>query len=445
MTAKIINLDSERNHMGTRNKQRKKPCFEEERLLASKYKKVSQADRETLAENLYGILKSYEKLVPTFKVSKLKPYLPEGRSLCSDADFYRLKHRVTAQETPTTKPLSATVNDYILLVEAFITLSNSKAKIIYEKLTIGTSFHSTYRDKGALLDSRQRAAVIYKRLMKKVKRLDEKYQILATYREINEQVIKGLKRASKNPWPESGWIIDELYPRYDVMLSDVGFSKSLLKKNTFGDMRIQYADIDEFVPDEKKMISDAIKTHITEPEENFKRATTPMSLYHWNLKEPMSEPENIIQLPRFHLGELGDANEFHTWKEYKGLMNIRQTDINKPTLEFENCWFFLFIYPAPNGKELQLRIMGSTYFFDELDEDCIVQCMDRQVFPPNMRWRDNQVPPSFEEFLMVDKNLQAIIDSFESTIDDLKNHPLLIAKRNMEKATVSYIQKLETD
>ncbi len=445
MTAKIINLDSERNHMGTRNKQRNTPCYGEERLLASKHKKVSQSDRETLAENLYGILKSYEKLVPTFKVSTLKPYLPQGRSLCSNADFYRLKYRVTAHETPTKKPLSASVNDYILLVEAFITLSNRKAKITYEELTVGTSFHYKYRDKGALFDFRQRAAVIYKLLMKEVKRLDEQYQILATYREINELVIKGLKRASKNPWPESRWSIDEFYPRYDVMLSDVGISKSLLKKHYSGDMCIQNADLDEFTPDEKKMISDAVKKHITDPEENFKRATTPMSLYHWNLNEPMSDPENIIQLPRFHLGELGDANEFYTWKEYNGLMNIRQKDINKPTLVFENWWFFLFIYPAQNGKELQVRIMGSTYFFSELDEDCIAQCMDRQVFPPNMRWRHNQVPPSFDEFLMAPQNLQAIIDSFESTIDDLKNHPLLIAKRNMKKATVAYIQKLETD
>lgn len=445
MSATVINFN-EVKMQRKRTAERGKPCFEEEQLKSANKQKLSVDDRQMMAQNLSSIIDLHKKMDPSFKEIALHPFIAKYKSKFTEADFYRFKHRITLLNDVKDKPLSANPNDYIYFVEALIFHCNKKAKLVYERLTQGTRFHATYKNKGAALDSKQRAAVIYRRFMKEVKRLDETHHILDAYREINELVIKDLNRGIFNVWPENEWIKADVQPNYNVMLSDIGFSKSLLKRHFSGDMCIQYADVEEFIPEEQQMIVDAIKKYISEPELQMEEIKKPMSLYHYCAPEPMQEPENILRMPRFYIGLLEWGNH-STWKEAKKMLGgpKLQQFINKPILTFEELWDFLFIYPSPDGESLQLRLHCGSFGFEEVNEDMLSRYLPLQLFPPNVRWRDNQLPGSFEEFLMDENNFQAIIQSLEDTVADLKNHPLLIAKRNIQKATIAYIEKLESE
>lgn len=441
-------------------------CVAEERILKFRDKgdRLSTYEREKLAFNLEKILTKYQLRSPKFKRSTLLKHISdiltkddlEKETLAREVDqfdFSRWLNRVTLKEEKfnSNKELFSKVDRYILFTEAFLLETKQTPKAIFESLTLGTKFHHAFISELSFEEDKVIATRIYERLLHRIHLMDKQHGILQAYKEINELVIIANSNGGSNYWP----LYDDdtpPSPNYYFYLSGL-FEKKWLKENEIEDVLIQDADLNDFHPENQADILKACNEYIFEPKKNYQELTKPMGAYYFC--KNYFDFNYIKDIPYFHLGgsllTLNSKKATYTWGEYKALTDYSQREIDKPNVDnWELPWAYIVLYPNLDSKEitpLYIEPYGDTAYFDILDIEKITELLHSQFAQPNKKWKKNDVLPEFWELILADDGVyfESIFQSFEETITNLKNHPLLIQAKNIKSMADKFTERFNEE
>ena len=453
-----------RNIQNEEKEEARDVCVAEERMIKFQDKgtRLSTYEREQLAFNLEKILAKYQLISPKFKRSTLLKQINEilakddleKEALVKEVDkfdFSRWLNRVTLKEDKlkNNKELFSKVDRYILFTEAFLLETEQTPKVIYESLTLGTQFHHNFISERAYEEDKVVATRIYDRLMFRINLLDKQYGILQTYEEINELVIIANSNGGDNYWPI---VKQDISPDYYIYLSNL-YDKGWLKDNGIEDVPLQDTDLDMFHPDDQRNILQIINRRIFKPLKDCQELKKPMKAYHFNGKGDF-EPELVNEMPHFQMGDNlfdHDLKVGSTWGEYKEETTITQKEIDKADVkDWDSPWTCIVLYPSPDALKLIPIYVGGYGDCAEnyiLDIEKITQLLHNQFAQPKKKWKKNDELPEFWKLILAEDGIyfESIFRSFEETVTNLKNHPLLIQAKNIKAMADKFTERFNKE
>ncbi len=456
MSASIYTIAKGKKTHSISQKEFKESCVAEERV--NKFKKsgkgLSTSEREQVAINLEKILIKHKSRNPNFKRSSLLKHinvilqLEDPKAELDEFQFSKWLSRVTLKEEKqkNNNDLYAKIDRYILFTEAFRIEANETTNI-YTKLTSGTKFHHGFISESHYENNKVIATRIFDRIMYRIGLMDKKHGILQTFKQINELVINYARNSNEAYWPL--FKDDTPRPNYNFFLSYL-FPKQWLKENEIEDVPIQNADLEVFHPCDRDEILRYINEEIFEPEFNFQRITKPMGVYHL---ADYFDFDYIKDMPHFYLGgslrgfDAKDAN----WFEFKTLTGYTQREIDKRDIGNAYFpWAYIVLYPNLEGNgiiPLYIEAQADCPSFSILDVDEIVELLDSQIAQPNKKWNKKDILPKFWELLLDSDEVyfESMMKSFETTVLNLKNHPLLTQAKNLKTMADKFTERFNEE